>query len=699
MPWRRHMHPCRRLCLQPISWGARTILFAYGYMWITEEFPEGTGACCGCGTRFPRDFNALQVDGGTRAGTPGQSLPWMQSRRGCQFCSSCECPYHSCFDACLWDGCCVCGYLRRRDIPRIVVGNHVTFLDALFMASRLIPTFVMQADIVNFPVIGAALGALQPILVPRTKEQAARLPRPRTQLVNRAQDPAAIHFPPVLLFPEGTTSHPGTVMQFQNGAFLPGRTVQPVALHYKWKRFDPTWSGDIGPIWLAWRCITTVYNTLHVQYLPPYMPCAEEAADPTAFARSVRDSVAAALGSATMDLSDKDSVLVSDLIRTHGLGNYALANILSTLGTRQAAYAVKQHYRDLAKLVSKFREADEDADGRINVTQFQQVMCAPMNAPGLDETQGGMPTTLEERNLHTLFALFDTDGDGYINYRELILGIATALGRNEAVDAQDTAITVSARSEEDSSPWSIDLDVPESVRAQLEIAFAVYDSNADGMVSISELTKVMLRLQLAAQASAAVQASVSSPGTSAREQESSSQVAPAEVGGTLPGARLAGTPLPPGAEAAALGIVQARLGQLLQVVDWGEHQPRHADGSEWKPGQPYDDVKLSFEHFVRLALKVRPLEPRAHLDVEEGGEAAGTDVPPSPAEHPEGPPQLHTRQDSLAEAWTLVVGSAVKDLHSQVGLSLPGTPRVPESARAARQIAGDEEAKVHPPAP
>ena len=49
-------------------------------------------------------------------------------------------------------------------------------------------------------------------------------------------------FPPLLVFPQGTTVRNDVVTQFQRGIFAQGLPVQPVALNYRGNRhFDPSY--------------------------------------------------------------------------------------------------------------------------------------------------------------------------------------------------------------------------------------------------------------------------------------------------------------------------------------------------------------------------------------------------------------------------------------------------------------------------
>jgi lysophosphatidylcholine acyltransferase/lyso-PAF acetyltransferase len=65
------------------------------------------------------------------------------------------------------------------------------------------------------------------------------------RLAARAADPSAV--PPLLLFPEGTTTNGAFLLPFKTGAFLTGHPVQPVLLRYRWRRFSPAWETVSAP--------------------------------------------------------------------------------------------------------------------------------------------------------------------------------------------------------------------------------------------------------------------------------------------------------------------------------------------------------------------------------------------------------------------------------------------------------------------
>lgn len=48
-------------------------------------------------------------------------------------------------------------------------------------------------------------------------------------------------WPHLMIFPEGTCTNRKCLISFKNGAFIPGVNVQPIALKYTNKYYDPSW--------------------------------------------------------------------------------------------------------------------------------------------------------------------------------------------------------------------------------------------------------------------------------------------------------------------------------------------------------------------------------------------------------------------------------------------------------------------------
>ena len=127
----------------------------------------------------------------------------------------------------------------------------------------ILSSLVQNADI---PLFGALTSALQPILVdrldPDSRKNVART------ISDRAKD---MEWNQVVLFPEGTTTTGGALIQFKCGAFAPGEPVQPVCFLFKNNAFNFGMT-SAGPAMhaLALRLLCQLNNNMEVHFLPPY---------------------------------------------------------------------------------------------------------------------------------------------------------------------------------------------------------------------------------------------------------------------------------------------------------------------------------------------------------------------------------------------------------------------------------------------
>jgi len=73
-----------------------------------------------------------------------------------------------------------------------------------------------------------------------------------------AREAGNIPYPPLLVFPEGTTTGDNSILQFKSGAFTSGMPCQPVVMQYPHCHLDVVWSCDIGTLELFLRMISQV---------------------------------------------------------------------------------------------------------------------------------------------------------------------------------------------------------------------------------------------------------------------------------------------------------------------------------------------------------------------------------------------------------------------------------------------------------
>lgn len=119
-----------------------------------------------------------------------------------------------------------------------VIANHISWLD-IFVINSLYPCrFVAKADIRTWPLAGWLCEKAGTIFIARGKQRDVR--RIYEGLVSSLQKNERIAF-----FPEGKTSHQGTILPFHSNLFEAaveaGVPVQPCALFYldKQGNFDP----------------------------------------------------------------------------------------------------------------------------------------------------------------------------------------------------------------------------------------------------------------------------------------------------------------------------------------------------------------------------------------------------------------------------------------------------------------------------
>ena len=234
--------------------------------------------------------------------------------------------------------------------------NHVSYCDVGVLCWVLGPfAAVAKADIINLPVIGwlaNAWGCFFVDRIDRTPEMVERLNQKLKDRANR-MGPRYMQ-PPILIFPEGTTTSGDAVTRFRLGAFRPGLDVLPIALNYKIDTdIGRGWSPPYGGQEHFFRILGTWNKTVEVNLLPLRARAEGESAEEMAV--SVQKSMAESIGvPAALEWTLKDAFAFykvasawprrlpsSPSPRTHALTARArsLARSLARCGTRTTARA------------------------------------------------------------------------------------------------------------------------------------------------------------------------------------------------------------------------------------------------------------------------------------------------------------------------------------------------------------------------
>ena len=296
----------------------------------------------------------------------------------------------------------------------IVVANHITFVDALFLTYAMCPCPVAEVANLRNPLLGPLLEAQQCILVDRQSGDS------RTATKQRIHDRAhalAAGRPgrQVVIFPEASTHAADSLIHFKVGAFAPAVPVQPVFLNYVYRHFDPCWvTSGPGLGFLVFRMLCQFVNHAAVEYLPPVAPDRRDAADPRAFAQRVRE----ALAGAGARLRPSGVRMTDHSVDDVALQLAAYRNSLPPAAAVVETEAIKQFFHvDVTNLklrLQQFAKMDLNKDGRVSMEEFLASFAEQFH----------VPSEQQRAHLEELFHSLDDDESGYLDFREYLLGLA-----------------------------------------------------------------------------------------------------------------------------------------------------------------------------------------------------------------------------------------------------------------------------------
>jgi hypothetical protein len=213
-----------------------------------------------------------------------------------------------------------------------LIPNHVSFLDGIviFALTGAIP--VAKIEVRDTPIVGRILDAMGTIWVQRStgagrkgalhqirdyqssQRTIGRTPKRGENCADRFWLTEKTPRPPLMIFPEGTTSNMLTLTQFKTGAFG-GLPVQPVLLHYTNRLADCSFLSSQAFTALHLGC--QFINFVSITYMEPYTPDENERRDHVLFAQNVRAAMAGRLG-AVMTKHSFEDVLLKKLAEKKG---------------------------------------------------------------------------------------------------------------------------------------------------------------------------------------------------------------------------------------------------------------------------------------------------------------------------------------------------------------------------------------------
>uniref|UniRef100_UPI00358F5F0C lysophosphatidylcholine acyltransferase 2-like isoform X2 n=1 Tax=Myxine glutinosa TaxID=7769 RepID=UPI00358F5F0C len=284
------------------------------------------------------------------------------------------------------------------EAPLLVVAPHSSFFDVVVALAAGFPSMVSRAENCSIPLIGSLLMSTQPLLVWRKDPDSRR--RAVKEIQRRATAPE--NWPQVLIFPEGTCTNRSCLIKFKPGAFIPGVPVQPVIIRYP-NHLDTvtwTWQGS-GAFKVLWLTLCQLHTSVEIEFLPVYVPCAEEKNDPAAYACNVQKLMAGALNVPVTEHTFEDCRLMlhaHELALPMDCGLVEFAKINRKLGLC---------LEDLQMNIERFADVARGCKGGcLTIDQFASHLQLPISQP-----------------LRDLFSLFDRDRDGTIDFREYVIGL------------------------------------------------------------------------------------------------------------------------------------------------------------------------------------------------------------------------------------------------------------------------------------
>lgn len=321
------------------------------------------------------------------------------------------------------------------EAPIFVVAPHSTFFDGIACVVAGLPSLVSRNENAQTPLVGRLLRALQPVLVSRVD------PDSRKNTINEIKKRATSggEWPQILVFPEGTCTNRSCLITFKPGAFIPGVPVQPVLLRYPNKLDTVTWTWQ-GYTFIQ-LCVLTfcqLFTKVEVEFMPVQAPSEEERNDPVLFASRVRNLMAEALEIPVTDHTYEDCRLMISA------GQLTLPMEAGLVEFTKISRKLKLDWDGIRKHLDEYASIASSAKGgRIGIEEFAEYLKLPVSDV-----------------LRQLFALFDRNNDGSIDFREYVIGLAVLCN-------------------------------PANTEDIIQVAFKLFDVDEDGYITEEEFCTIL----------------------------------------------------------------------------------------------------------------------------------------------------------------------------------------------------------------
>ena len=186
--------------------------------------------------------------------------------------------------------------LESWSLGRLVLSNHVSWIDVFAINAATPCRFVAKAEIGQWPLLGALVSRSGTLYIERGRRHAVAAMNHKVRDHLKAGES-------VVVFPEGTTSDGTTLLPFHSNLLAPaveiGAPVWPIAIRYT-DGGRPTdaaaFIGDMGLVTSLVKILTARDLAIRITVLPA-IPV-EQHGNRHAVGRAAREAIAGALGAA-----------------------------------------------------------------------------------------------------------------------------------------------------------------------------------------------------------------------------------------------------------------------------------------------------------------------------------------------------------------------------------------------------------------
>lgn len=119
--------------------------------------------------------------------------------------------------------------------------------------------------------------------------------------------------PPLIVFPEGTTTNGFAMCEFRTGIFTSGLPIRPVAIRFPFRHFNPSWESIYFTEHII-RSMTQIVNWAEILIMPVYIPSPEEINSPKTYASNVQRVISQCLNLQVLPLTRRHKFVYHDFL-------------------------------------------------------------------------------------------------------------------------------------------------------------------------------------------------------------------------------------------------------------------------------------------------------------------------------------------------------------------------------------------------